>query len=255
MQIKDKVVVISGGASGLGEACLRLFLESGARAGILDLDEERGNALVREFAGLAVYCKTDVTDGASVQAAMDETVKAFGGVHVAINCAGIVNGAKIYSKKGSFPATLFNKVVQINLMGTMNMICSAVQVMMNNEPDENDERGVIVNTSSGAAFSGQVGQAAYSASKAGVIGMTLPIAREIGDYGMRIVTIAPGLFETPMSSGMPDSFKQMIIEHIPFPKRLGKPVEFALLARSIVENPYLNGTTIMLDGAAQLPAK
>ncbi|MBN2568828.1 MAG: SDR family NAD(P)-dependent oxidoreductase [Deltaproteobacteria bacterium] len=255
MQIKNKVVVISGGASGLGEACVRLFLESGARVGIFDLDEEKGNSLVSEFAGAVVYCKTDVTDGNSVQAAVDATVKEFGEVNIAINCAGIVSGAKVYSKRGTFPMDMFNKVIQINLIGTMNMICCAVHAMMKNESDENNERGVIVNTSSGAAFSGQVGQAAYSASKAGVVGMTLPIAREIGEYGMRVVTIAPGLFETPMSSGMPESFKQMIVEHIPFPKRLGRPLEFALLARSIVENPYLNGTTIMLDGAAQLPAK
>lgn len=255
MKIKNKVVIVSGGASGLGEACVRLFVESGAKAGIFDLNEEKGKALAGELGDAAIYCNTDVTDYVSVQAAVNATVEALGAVNVAINCAGIVSGAKVYSKKGTFPMEMFNRVIQINLTGTMNIICSAVQAMMKNDPDEDDERGVIINTSSGAAFSGQVGQAAYSASKAGVVGMTLPIAREIGDYGMRIVTIAPGLFETPMSSGMPESFKQMITEHIPFPKRLGRPGEFALLARSIVENPYLNGTTIMLDGAAQLPAK
>lgn len=255
MQIKNKVVIISGGASGLGEATLRLFLESGAKAGIFDLDEEKGNALMKEFPGSTVFCKTDVTDSESVKAAVNKTVGTFGKVNIAISCAGIVGGAKVYSKKGTFPMALFNKIIQVNLVGTMNMICMSVLAMVNNEPDEDNERGVIINTASGAAFSGQVGQAAYSASKAGVIGITLPVAREIGDYGMRVVTISPGLFETPMSNGMSESFKKMISEQVPYPKRLGRPLEYALLARSIVENSYLNGTTINLDGAAQLPAK
>ncbi|MBF7082853.1 SDR family NAD(P)-dependent oxidoreductase [Desulfallas sp. Bu1-1] len=255
MQVKDRVFIISGGASGLGEACSRLFAESGAKVGILDLNEEKGEMLAKVFGASAVFYKTDVSNENSVQAAVEAVVKAFGAVHVAINCAGLINAAKVYSKKGLFPMDIFNKVIQVNLIGTMHLIRFSVQEMMKNEPDENGERGVIVNTSSAAAFSGQVGQAAYSASKAGVVGMTLPIAREIGDYGMRIVTIAPGLFETPMSGGMPESFKQEVIGHIPFPKRLGRPVEFAWMARHIVENPYLNGTTIMLDGAAQLPAK
>ena len=255
MQVKNRVFIISGGASGLGEACSRLFVESGAKVGILDLNEERGKALVREFGDSAVFYKTDVGNGNSVQAAVEAVVKDFGNIHAAISCAGLLNAAKVYSKKGLFPMDIFNKVIQVNLIGTMHIIRFCVQEMMKNEPDENDERGVIINTSSAAAFEGQVGQAAYSASKAGVAGMTLPIAREIGDYGMRIVTISPGLFETPMSGGMPESFKQEIIGHIPFPKRLGRPVEFAWMARHIVENPYLNGTNIMLDGAARLPAK
>lgn len=255
MQVMNRVFIISGGASGLGEACSRLFVKSGAKVGILDLNEERGEALVRELGGSAFFCKTDVGSEDSVQTAVGAVAKAFGAIHVAINCAGLVNAAKVYSKKGLFPMDIFNRVVRVNLIGTMNMIRFCVQEMMKNEPDENGERGVIINTSSAAAFSGQVGQAAYSASKAGVIGMTLPIAREIGDYGMRIVSISPGLFETPMSSSMPESFKQEITGHITFPKRLGRPVEFAWMARHIVENPYLNGTTIMLDGAAQLPAK
>jgi NAD(P)-dependent dehydrogenase (short-subunit alcohol dehydrogenase family) len=255
MQIKNKVVIVSGGASGLGEASVRLFIESGAKVGIFDLDEAKGKALANEFAGKALFCKTDITSTDSVQAAMNATLKAYGRVNIAINCAGILVGAKILSRKGTFPMDKFNRVVQINLVGTMNVVCAAVQAMMKNEPDENNERGVIINTASAAAFSGQVGQAAYSASKAGVIGMTLPIAREIGDYGMRIVAVSPGIFETPMVQGMPDNAKQRIIECIPFPKRFGKPVDFALLAQSIVENPYINGTTIMLDGAAQLPAR
>ena len=254
MQIKNHVFIISGGASGLGEACSRLFIESGAKVGILDLNEERGETLQKEFGDSAVFFKTDVGSESSVQAAVEGVANSLGAIHGAINCAGLVKAAKIHSKRGLFPMDLFNKVVQVNLMGTMHVIRFCVQEMLKNEPDENGERGVIVNTSSAAAFEGQMGQAAYSASKAGVIGLTLPIAREIGEYGMRIVSIAPGLFETPMSSGMPESFKQAVTEQIPFPKRLGKPVEYAWMARHIVENPYLNGTTIMLDGAGRLPA-
>ena len=255
MQVKNRVVIISGGASGLGEACSSLFVESGAKVGIFDINEEKGQALARSFGASALFCPTDVGDEHSVHAAVGATAKAFGAVHVAVSCAGVINAAKVCSKEGPFPMGLFNKVVHINLMGTMHMIRSAVQEMMKNEPDENGERGVIVNCASGAAFYGQVGQAAYSASKAGVVGMTLPIAREIGDYGMRIVTIAPGLFETPMSAGLPESIKRGIAEQIPFPRRLGRPVEFAMTVRHIVENPYLNGTTIMLDGAVRPPAR
>ena len=255
MQVKNRVVVISGGASGLGEACVRLFVETGAKVGIFDLNEETGEKLSRDLGPATVFCKTDVCSEQSVQESIEATLEAFKAVHVVVNCAGVANAAKIHSKKGPFPMQIFNKVVQINLMGTMHMVCSGVQAMMKNEPDENGERGVIVNCSSGAAFYGQVGQAAYSASKAAVAGMTLPITREIGDYGMRIVCIAPGLFETPLTTGMPAAIKQGIIEQIPFPRRLGSPIEFALIARHIVENPYINGTTIKLDGAAILPAK
>jgi NAD(P)-dependent dehydrogenase (short-subunit alcohol dehydrogenase family) len=255
MQVKDRVVVVSGGASGLGQACSRLFVESGAKVGILDLNQEKGEALSWELGSSATFATTDVGDEQSVEAAFEEVVKAFGAVHAAICCAGIINAAKIYSKKGLFPMKLFDQAIRINLLGTMHMVRSAVHAMMKNEPDENGERGVIVNCSSGAAFLGQIGQAAYSASKAGVVGMTLPIAREIGDYGMRIVAIAPGIFETPMSAGMQENIKQGITKHIPFPRRFGRPIEFAQMARHIVENPYINGTTIELDGAARLAAK
>ena len=255
MQVKNRVVIISGGASGLGEACSRLFVESGAKVGILDLNKEKGKDLVSDLGSAAVFQATDVGDEQSVHTAVGEIAKTFEAVHVAINCAGVINAAKIYSKGVLFPMKLFNQAIRINLLGTMHIIRAAVKEMMKNEPDENEERGVIVNCSSGAAFLGQIGQAAYSASKAGVIGLTLPIAREIGDYGMRIVTIAPGIFETPMSAGIPESIKQGISEQIPFPKRFGRPQEFAMMARHIVENSYLNGTTIMLDGAARLPAK
>ncbi|MBM4763778.1 SDR family NAD(P)-dependent oxidoreductase [Bacillus sp. B15-48] len=255
MKLANRVFIITGGASGLGEACSRLAVENGAKVGILDLNEDRGENLVRELGDSAVFCKTDVSDDNSVRDSVEKVIQTFGAIHVAVNCAGLIFASKVFSKKGLFPIEKFNQVLQVNLIGTMNVVRYAVQEMMKNEPNENGERGVIVNTASAAAFGGQLGQAAYSASKAGVIGMTLPIAREIGDYGMRIVSISPGLFETQMSSGMPDSFKQELANHIPFPKRLGKPEEFAETVKHIVENPYLNGTTIMLDGAAQLPAK
>ncbi|MFF2445670.1 SDR family NAD(P)-dependent oxidoreductase [Neobacillus sp. NPDC058068] len=255
MKIENRVFIITGGASGLGESCSRLFVEKGAKIGILDMNEDRGENLARELGESAVFCKTDVSDESSVREAMEAVTSEFGAIHVAVNCAGLIYAAKVHSKKGLFPMDMFNNVIQVNLIGTMNVVRYAVQEMRKNEPDENGERGVIVTTASAAAFAGQLGQAAYSASKAGVVGMTLPIAREIGDYGMRIVSISPGLFDTQMSSGMPESFKQEVSKHIPFPKRLGRPSEYAATVSHIVENPYINGTTIMLDGAAQLPAK
>lgn len=255
MKIKNRVFIVTGGASGLGEGCTRMFVEQGAKVGILDMNEDHRENLTRELGESIVFCRTDVSDENSVQQAIETVSATFGGIHGAVNCAGLIFGAKVHSKKGLFPMDKFNKVIQVNLVGTMNVVRYAVQEMLKNKPDGNGERGVIVNTASAAAFGGQLGQAAYSASKAGVVGMTLPIAREIGDYGMRIVTISPGLFDTQMSSGMPESFKQEVSQHIPFPKRLGMPSEYAATVRHIVENPYLNGTTIMLDGAAQLPAK
>ena len=241
MQVRDKGIVISGGASGLGEACARLFVESGARAALLDVNDEAGERLARELGSAARFFHTDVCDEASVREAVAGAAEAFGAVHAAVSCAGVAHAAKVLGRKGTFPMALFEQVLRINLIGTMHMVCSAVREMMQNTPDEDGERGVIVTCGSGAAFFGQVGQAAYSASKAGVAGMTLPIAREIGEYGMRIVSIAPGLFETPLTAGMPEVVKTGIVGHIPFPKRLGRPREFALMARHVVENPYLNG--------------
>ncbi|WHY89834.1 SDR family NAD(P)-dependent oxidoreductase [Neobacillus cucumis] len=255
MKLENRVFIITGGASGLGEACSRMAVGSGAKVGIFDLNEERGENLERELGESVIFCKTDVSDENSVRKSVERVATTFGSIDVAINCAGLIYASKVVSKKGLFPIEMFNKVVQVNLIGTMNVVRYAVQEMMKNESNEHGERGVIVNTASAAAFGGQLGQAAYSASKAGVVGMTLPIAREIGEYGMRIVSISPGLFETQMSSGMPDSFKQEVTKYIPFPKRLGNPKEFAATVKHIVENPYLNGTNVMLDGAAQLPAK
>ena len=255
MKVEKCGVVISGGASGLGEACARLFADSGAGVGIFDLNEVAGTKLAQELGPKVMFCKTDVCSEASVQKSFDAALEALGGIQVVVCCAGVADAAKVHSKRGPLPMSVFNRVVQINLTGTMHMIRSGVQSMLENTPNEDGEKGVIVTCSSGAAFFGQIGQAAYSASKAAVSSMTLPIAREIGNYGMRIVSIAPGLFETPLTAGLPDAVKEGINSLIPFPRRMGRPVEFAEMARHIVENAYINGTTIKLDGGAVLPAK
>lgn len=255
MDIQDKVAVITGGASGLGEATARLFVELGAKVCLMDLDEERGRALASELGEAAIFAKTDVGDEDSVQAAVDAAEKVFGAVHAAVCCAGVPFAAKVLSKKGPFPMDVFNKTVQINLMGTMHVIRSAGMAMLKNEPNEDGEKGVLINCASGAAFEGQIGQAAYSASKAAVVGMTLPIAREFADYGIRVVTIAPGLFETPMLGGLPDKAKESLISMLLYPKRMGRSREFAGLAAHIVENAMLNGRTIRLDGGTTMQAR
>ena len=255
MEVKGSVAVVSGGASGLGEACSRLWVKSGGKVSILDLQEDRGQMLASELGKSAVFCETDVTDPASVQAAVDKTVEDFGAVHVAINCAGVPSASKVLTDKGPISMEGFNKVVQVNLMGTMHVIRSAVEKMAKNAPNKDGERGVIINTSSGAAFEGQVGQAAYSASKAAVVGMTLQLARELSEHGIRAMTIAPGLFETPMMAGLPDKVMEGLIKKLVFPKRPARPIEFAMLARHIVENPMLNGRTIRLDGAITMTAR
>lgn len=255
MEVKGSVAVVSGGASGLGEACSRLWVKSGGKVSIFDLQEDRGRTLASELGQAAVFCKTNVTDATSVQAAVDKTVAEFGAVHAAINCAGVPSASKVLTDKGPISMEGFNKVVQVNLMGTMHVIRSAVEKMAKNAPNEDGERGVIINTSSGAAFEGQVGQAAYSASKAAVIGMTLQLARELSEHGIRAMTIAPGLFETPMVAGLPEKVTEALIKKTVFPKRMGRPIEFAMLARHIVENPMLNGRTIRLDGAITMTAR
>ena len=252
MDINGTIAVVSGGASGLGEATCRLFVENGGRVGILDMAEDRGRALAAELGEAALFCKTDVADPDSVQGAVDQAMDRFGAVHAAVCCAGVPFAAKVLGKDGPISMDLFNKVVQINLMGTLHVIRSAAEKMVKNEPNTDGETGVVVNCASGAAFEGQIGQAAYSASKAGVVGMTLPIAREFADYGIRVVTIAPGLFDTPMVSGMPDNVRESLVAKLLFPKRIARPIEFAMLARQIVENPMLNGETIRLDGGYRM---
>jgi 3-hydroxyacyl-CoA dehydrogenase/3-hydroxy-2-methylbutyryl-CoA dehydrogenase len=255
MEIKDSVAVVTGGASGLGEATVRNFVEGGGKVSILDLQQEKGQSLSAELGDDAIFCMANVTDEQSVQNAIDKTVEAFGCVHIAVNCAGVGAPAKVLGKEGPMSIDEFNRVVQVNLIGTMNVIRLAAEKMVANAPNEDGEKGVVINTASAAAFDGQIGQPAYSASKAGVVGMTLPIAREFAEYGLRIVTIAPGLFETPMLMALSEKVRISLGKMVPFPNRLGKPVEFAMLARQIVENPMLNGETIRLDGAIRMAAK
>jgi len=255
MKIEGSVVLITGGASGLGEACVRHTVELGGKAVILDSAEENGRRLASELGESAFFCITDVTDEASVQTAIDDAIDAFGAVHVAVNCAGVGTPGKILGKKGPLPMEQFQRVVNINLMGTVNVIRLTAEKMLLNTGNEDGEKGVFINTASIAAFEGQIGQAAYAASKAAVVGMTLPIAREFADYGLRVVTIAPGLFETPMAQGLPEKVKESLVSMIPFPRRFGKPSEFASLVRQIIENPCLNGTTIRLDSAIRMGAR
>ena len=255
MKINHKVAVVSGGASGLGEATCRMLIEKGARVVIMDMTEEKGESLSSELGDAAVFFKTDVTDTDHVQASIEKTMEKFGAVHVAISCAGVPYASKILTPKGPIDMNLFDKVVKVNLHGTINVIRSAADKMLKNAPNSDGEKGVVINTSSGAAFEGQIGQVAYSASKAALVGMTLPIAREFAEYGIRIMTIAPGLFKTPMVDGLPEKITDALIGMLPFPKRMGQPHEFAMMCQQIIENPMLNGRTVRLDGAVTMTSR
>jgi NAD(P)-dependent dehydrogenase (short-subunit alcohol dehydrogenase family) len=255
MNTKDVVAAVTGGASGLGEASIMELVKKGARVVIVDIDSDKGEKLAANIGAGAIFVKTDVTSEADVRQAIQKAVDTFGKINVVINCAGIVNPGKLIGRKGPLPLESFNKVMQLNLVGTFNVIRLAVEQMMNNTPDEEGERGVIINCASIAAFEGQIGQAAYSASKAGIVGMTLPIAREVADYGIRVMAIAPGIFETPMMAGLPPAVKEDMAKTVPFPRRLGKPIEFAKLALHIIDNIMLNGCCIRLDGALRMPPK
>lgn len=255
MDIKGVVAIVTGGASGLGEACVYQLVKEGAKVSILDIAEDRGRKIAADIGDAAFFCNTDVTDEKSVQNAIDSTVEAFGAIHVAVNCAGVGTPAKVLGKDGPMRLEQFNGIVQINLVGTINVIRLSAEKMLRNVPNDDGEKGVVINTASAAAFEGQIGQAAYSASKAAVVGMTLPVAREFADYGIRVVTIAPGLFETPMLGGLTEKVRESLAESIPFPKRLGRPIEFARLAQHIIENPMLNGEIIRLDGALRMAAR
>ncbi|MCX5874128.1 MAG: SDR family NAD(P)-dependent oxidoreductase [Deltaproteobacteria bacterium] len=255
MKIAGSVAVVTGGASGLGEACVSELVSSGARVAILDLAEKKAETVPPGFWEHVIFYKTDVTDEMSVQEAIDGAMQSFGAIHVLINCAGVGTPAKVLGKKGPMPMDGFNKVVQINLIGTVNMIRLTAEKMVQNPGNEDGEKGVIINTASVAAFEGQIGQAAYAASKAAVVGLTLPVAREFADYGLRIVTIAPGLFDTPMARSLPEKVRETLAAAVPFPRRFGKPTEFAMLAKHIIENASINGTTIRIDGAIRMGAK
>ena len=253
MDINGKVAVVTGGASGLGKAAAEAIVAAGGQVAILDrnaaLAEQTAAALGEEAAAFPV----DVADAASAQAAVAAAAERFGAIHINVNCAGIAAAGRTVGRDGPLALEAFAFVLQVNLVGTFNTLRLCAAHMGENEPLGDDgERGVIVNTASVAAFDGQIGQAAYSASKGGVVGMTLPIARDLARTGIRVCTIAPGIFETPMMLGAPDRVRQPLVEMVQFPHRLGEAQEFALLARQIVENPYLNGETIRLDGGIRM---
>ena len=255
MQLQDKGVLVTGGASGLGEACVRLFTQAGAKVVIADLNSDAGIALSKEHShtGLStLFAKTDVTDEESMRAAARDAVETFGGLHVLINCAGIGVAERVLGKNGPHDLRSFSKVIQVNLIGTFNAIRLAAAEMTENVPNEEGERGVIINTASVAAFDGQIGQAAYSASKGGIVGMTLPIARELARFGIRVNTIAPGIFDTPLLGALPEPARISLGQQVPFPPRLGRPSEYAALAKHIIENVMLNGEVIRLDGALRM---
>ncbi len=252
MNVEGSTFFITGGGSGLGAACARLFAENGGNVLIADVQEQASQKLAAELGSRAKFMRTDVTDEASVQNALEAAKQQFGGVQVAINCAGIASAGRVVGKEGPHDLNAFARTIQVNLIGTFNVIRLAATAMSRNEPNEELERGVIINTASVAAFDGQIGQAAYSASKGGVVSMTLPIARELARFGIRVMTIAPGVFETPMMAGMTPEYQKSLSAAVPFPSRLGKATEYAALARDIIENPMLNGTTIRLDGALRM---
>jgi NAD(P)-dependent dehydrogenase (short-subunit alcohol dehydrogenase family) len=254
MQISGRTALITGGASGLGAATARRLTSLGARVILADVNEDVGRALEQELSGQAVFAKTDVTDEASMKAAV-ETAAQNGGVHILVCCAGIATAERVLGKQGPLDLQRFSRVIQVNLIGTFNAIRLAGERMAQNEPNEEGERGVIVTTASVAAFEGQIGQVAYSASKGGVMAMTLPIAREFARIGVRVVSIAPGIFDTPMMVGLPEQARISLGQQVPFPSRLGRPEEYAFLLQHIVENPMINGETIRLDGAIRMAPK
>lgn len=253
MQIKNSVFLVTGGASGLGAATARMAAENGGKVVIADLQAEMGEKLARELGGR--FIKTDVTSEADGKAAVALALKEFGGLHVLVNCAGIGVAERTVGKDAPHSLASFTRVITINLIGTFNMIRLAAEAMCKASPNAAGERGVIVNTASVAAYDGQIGQAAYSASKGGVVGMTLPIARDLSRNGVRVNTIAPGLFETPLLAGLPKEAQESLAKQVPFPPRLGKPSEYAQLVRAIVENEMLNAETIRLDGAIRMAPK
>lgn len=255
MLLADAGFLITGGASGLGAATARRLHAAGALVALADMNEQAGAALAVELGERAQFVATDVTDADSMAAAVREAVGAFGGLRGLVCCAGVATAERSLGKNGPLDLARFNRVIQINLVGTFNAIRLAVAEMANNQPDNEGERGVVVMTASVAAFDGQIGQAAYAASKAGVAGMTLPLAREFARIGVRVVSIAPGTFDTPMLAGLPEAARQSLGQQVPFPPRLGRPEEYGALVQHICENVMLNGETIRLDGAIRMAPK
>jgi len=255
MKIEGKTAIITGGASGLGEACVHRLAGAGAQVVVLDLNEERGRALAAQIGDQAAFVKTDICSSEDIAKSLDYTIDRFGRLDIVINCAGISSGMKTASRKGPHDLDYFRKVIDINLVGVFDVMRQAAFRMLSNDLNDEDGRGVMINTSSIAAFDGQIGQVAYTASKSSLVGMTLPVARDLAAEGIRICTIAPGLFNTPMMAALPEQVRVDLARNVPFPSKLGDPDEFAMLAQQIIENPMLNGETIRLDGAIRMSPK
>ncbi len=254
MQLDGRTFLVSGGSSGLGAACAAEFSQNGANVVICDVSE-RGSELARELGTSVAFARTDVTDAAQVQHAVDTAMEKFGALHGAISCAGIATAERVIGRDGPQPLEHFSKVISVNLIGTFNVIRLAAAKMIERQVEPGEDRGVIICTASVAAYDGQIGQAAYSASKGGVVGLTLPVAREFAKHQIRVASIAPGIFDTPMLAGLPEAARESLGKQVPFPSRLGKPQEYAALARHIVENQMLNGEVIRLDGAIRMAAR
>ncbi len=252
MQLADRTIVVSGGASGLGGATAEMVVAAGGNAVILDINADAGAALAGRLGPRAHWIRTDITDGDAVEAAVDSARNHFGAIHGLVCTAGIAVAERVLGRDGTQPLAHFARSIQINLIGTFNVVRVAAAAMATNEPLSSGERGVVVMTASVAAFDGQVGQAAYAASKGGVVGMTLPLAREFARVGVRVMTIAPGTFDTPLLAALPDAARASLAQQVPFPSRLGRPAEFASLVRHIFENEMLNGEVIRLDGAIRM---
>ena len=255
MNLNEVKALITGGVSGLGLAVARKVVSEGGQAVLLDINDEAGATAVAELGEAVSYVRADVTSEAEVNAAVGAAVDRMGHLNVAVNCAGVIGAGRVLGREAPMALDFFSRVIQINLVGSFNVCKAAASAMESNEPGPDGERGVIISTASVAAYEGQIGQAAYSASKAGIVGMTLPIAREFTRIGVRVMAIAPGIFWTPMLEGMPDEVQEALGASIPFPSRLGRPDEFAELAAHIVENVYFNGETIRIDGAVRLQPK
>jgi NAD(P)-dependent dehydrogenase (short-subunit alcohol dehydrogenase family) len=251
LNLAGKTILVTGGASGLGGACVRAFAGAGAHAVILDIGD-RGAELAKELGAKVRFAKTDVTNEEQVNAAIELAVREFGGIHGAINCAGIATAERAVGKNGPLPLERFARVINVNLIGTFNVVRLAAAQMMRQPVEGLEDRGVIVCTASVAAFDGQIGQAAYAASKGGIVGLTLPLAREFAQSNIRVCSIAPGTFDTPMLAGLPEEARMSLGKQVPFPSRLGDPAEYAALARHIFENQMLNGEVIRLDGAIRM---
>jgi NAD(P)-dependent dehydrogenase (short-subunit alcohol dehydrogenase family) len=252
MNIAGKVALVTGGASGLGAASVRRIIAAGGRAVVIDVNREAGDELATQWKASVRFIQADVSSPRDMEAAITSGVTAFGGLDILINCAGIGDARRILGKDGPVNLEWFTRVIQVNLIGTFNAIRLAAAAMAKNQPGPDGERGVIISTASAAAFDGQIGQAAYSASKGGIVGMTLPLARDLARHGIRVVTVAPGLFDTPLLAKLPEPARQALAAAVPFPPRLGRPEEFAMLAQQIIENPMLNGEVIRLDAALRM---